>query len=723
MSVFAADTATSPLATVRQGLSAWGKSEVPGWVFAFKICLAALLAMWISMRFELDAPRTAMITVVIVMQPHTGMVLEKSLYRIGGTVAGALASLLLVDLFVQQRVLFLAGLALWIGLCTTGATFFRNYRSYGFVLAGYTAAIIGLPAVLHPEAFFPIAVSRLSGVTLGILCAGVVSDVIFPRRLSDLLRNRVRRRYTDFISFVRVSLSGTASPAELEKMHMRLVGDVITLESIRSAGALEDPEVRVRSQRLRKLNSEFMAASTTFHSFHQILKRLTRQPTPAGQALTTLYESLGKTLVSGDIPRSAHEAKLSARRIAAAQVLLSRRVRDMRLGHFPAGADTTLDFDTAAALLSRFLREMHAYTRTYAALAEERSGPVPPGDIRFALHTDPLVALLNGARAFAATLLAGAFWIASAWPYGIIALMNTAIMCALFAATPDPSRGVRRLAAGFGLGFLAALVLRFLVIPSLDGFTLLCAGMAPFLLAGAYLCSRPELAEIGAGYLIMLFYHLDELGDLVLYSPVAAVNDGVATILGVVAAGIMFMILAPAGGAWRKRRVAHQLRRQVVGACFDSPAGLVHRFESRIRDALRMETAGGNVPDEEGRLLVAWMFSALEIGRAVIHLRQDADAPLVPQPVAERVRKSVASLARLFGRPSATLRDAALDGVADAIAAIRVVAPDSPCGDGLHRLLISLNLIRNALQDEEAVLTAAVAGRPAVPRGGAIHAT
>ncbi len=722
MSAFAADTAKTLLGTARQELSDLGRSEIPRWVFALKICLAALLALWISLRFQLDSPRSAMITVVIVMQPHTGMVLEKSIYRFSGTVTGALASFLLVDLFVQQRVLFLVGLGLWIGLCTAGATFFRNHRSYGFVLAGYTAAIIGLFAVLHPEDVFPIAVTRLSEVGIGLLCAGFVSDGIFPRRLSDLLKITVRRRYRDFLSFVRASLSGVASPTELERMHLRLMDAVITVEYIRSAGALEAPEVRARDQRIRKLNSEFMAASTTFHSLHQLLKRLKKHPTPAEQALSELHESLGKTILSGEIPGSSLEAKQSARRIAATRVLLSRRVREMRRSRFAPGAESTLDFDAAADLLNRFLREMHACTQTYATLAQKKPEPMPMGDIRFALHTDPLVAFLNGGRAFAATLLAGTFWIASAWPHGIIALMNAAIVCALFASAPDPSRGVRQMIPGFGLGILAALIFRFLVMPSLDGFTLLCAGMVPFMLIGAYLFTLPNLAGIGSGYLIMLFYHLDGIGSEVFYSPVMATNDAVATIVGIAAAGIMFVTVAPPGGSWSKRRMARQLRQQVVEACFDPLAGLANRFESRIHDALRMRTAGGDVQGEGGRLLIAWTFSALEIGRTVIHLRQDAESPLVPQPVADSVQKNVASLARLFRRPSVKRRDAALNGVTDAIEVIRAEAEGPSCGKSLDRLQTKLHLIRTALQDEEAVPVSTTSGLLAATQGGPLHA-
>ncbi len=71
--------------------------------------------------------------------------LGKSLYRIIGTVIGAGVALLFVAFFAQERVLFLGALALWVGLCTFGSQYARNFAAYSFVLSGYTVAIPNSP--------------------------------------------------------------------------------------------------------------------------------------------------------------------------------------------------------------------------------------------------------------------------------------------------------------------------------------------------------------------------------------------------------------------------------------------------------------------------------------------------------------------------------------------------------------------------------------------------
>jgi uncharacterized membrane protein YccC len=103
----------------------------------------------VSFTFNLDQPYWALLTVFIVSQPQqSGQVLAKSFYRIIGTVIGAAVALFLVALCAQERVLFLGGLALWIGLCTFGSQYARNWAAYSFVLSGYTVAIVGIPGAL-----------------------------------------------------------------------------------------------------------------------------------------------------------------------------------------------------------------------------------------------------------------------------------------------------------------------------------------------------------------------------------------------------------------------------------------------------------------------------------------------------------------------------------------------------------------------------------------------
>jgi uncharacterized membrane protein YccC len=728
MTSFSADNAKSWLWALPQEFATWGKTEGLGWIFVLKTTIAALMALGISLRLELGQPVTAMITVYIIMHPQTGMVLTKSLYRVFGTFAGALASLTLLGLFPQERVLFLLGLAIWIGLCTAGAALYRNFKSYGFTLAGYTAAMISLPLVMQPTGFFDYAVNRASEVVIGILCAAVVSEVVFPQSLGDAIARTIQARYIGFIRFVQGMLSEGMKPQEIDSAQLRFVGSVVSLESFRSSVILEASDIRTHDLRLRRLNQDFMATSTTFHSLYQLLSRLKKADTPATQALISLSESLAAVLVTGDEPaRTAEEARRTARQLAAFRATFSQQVTIVRQ-QYAVGSDkqTNLDCETALELISRFVRELHDYSSTYASLVRDRHSLNHLEDMDFASRTDPVVAFLTGARTTVVILLAAAFWIATAWPNGASAVMMAAIVSALFAPAPDPALALKVGLVGALVGFMAALICKFFVLTSLDGFGLMCAGMVPFLLVGPYFTLNPKLAMVGLGYSMMFCFMISPY-NMMLYDPAGSINFGTALILGVAAATAVFATFAPATGVWLKRRTARLLRHQVETACIDPLPSLTHRFESGTRDILQRLAAQQTVRDAHDKDLIDWMFIVLEIGRAIILLRQDAESASLPQPLLDSVKNAIQETAGLFKRPNRQRHVAAQENVESSIKAILRESDREELSEktraALRRMLASLHLIRTSLLDDETILAATAAVPQATIKGETRYAS
>src|SRR5262249_18633115 len=141
---------------------------------------ASLVALYIAFRLNLDDPKWAAMTVWVVAQSSRGMSVSKSQYRILGTALGAIAATVLVGLFAQTSELFLLALAAWIGLCTGLAASLRNFRAYAAVLAGYTAAIIGLDAASTPLHAFDIALARFLNIVVGILVEALLTAVFAP---------------------------------------------------------------------------------------------------------------------------------------------------------------------------------------------------------------------------------------------------------------------------------------------------------------------------------------------------------------------------------------------------------------------------------------------------------------------------------------------------------------------------------------------------------------
>ncbi|MDR6358328.1 putative membrane protein YccC [Pseudomonas psychrotolerans] len=56
--------------------------------FACKTLFAAGLSLWLAYRFDLEQPAWACMTVIVVSQPLSGMVVAKGLFRLLGTLVG-----------------------------------------------------------------------------------------------------------------------------------------------------------------------------------------------------------------------------------------------------------------------------------------------------------------------------------------------------------------------------------------------------------------------------------------------------------------------------------------------------------------------------------------------------------------------------------------------------------------------------------------------------------
>jgi uncharacterized membrane protein YccC len=156
-----------------------------GLTFAVKTFAAALLALYIAFWAGLDEPRWSLLTVFVVSQPDSGLVLAKSFYRMLGTIAGLLVAIALVFGLAQYGELFVAAVAVWVCFCNFAARAVRNFASYGFLLAGYTVAIVGIPAALAPTGAYDLLLARFTEISLGIICAALVSRLILVRELTN----------------------------------------------------------------------------------------------------------------------------------------------------------------------------------------------------------------------------------------------------------------------------------------------------------------------------------------------------------------------------------------------------------------------------------------------------------------------------------------------------------------------------------------------------------
>lgn len=707
----------------RRGFFDWARSDGVTWVYIFKVLLAAFLTLWLAMRLELPQPRTAMITVFIVMQPQSGHVFAKSFYRFLGTLAGSAVMVALIALFAQNTELFLGSLAIWVGICSAGAARYRNFRAYGFVLAGYTAAMVGLPALAHPDGAFMAAVWRVLEISLGILCATLVSAAILPQTASAAMRNALYQRFGVFALFVTDGLRGRSQREAFERGNVRFIAEAVGLEGLRSVTVFEDPHMRRRNGRLSRLNSEFMGITTRFNALHQLLERLRSNAAdhvvaaikPGLQDLAELLDGF-----SGRALTDADAARLAAA-LAAYKEGLPARVRSLR-AQFQEGAPSEaeqLDFHTAYELLYRFVDELHSYAQTHASLADHHHAR-EQWDEPYTPQTNWLASTASGLRAAFILLVLGSYWVATAWPSGATMTLIAAATVGLSAATPNPKRMAFQMACGTLVGAVIGFIEMFFVFPLIDGFALLCVMLAPVIVLGSFLSSRPQFAGVGLGLLI--FFSTGSVPDnLTVYNPYSFINDYIAMVMGMLVCAAAGAIILPPNSRWLWQRLEQDLRGQVVYAISGKLKGLGSSFESRTRDLLHQAygLAAGQ-PKVQSELL-RWMFVVLEVGHAIIELRKEqAILPVHPayaasQPWRQAIRVMGRSLVRLFLQPSQSNLERGLIAVDHAIS--RVQATDEPFAphfdtSALRRVKSYLHFIRTSLLDPQSPLAVYAVAKP-----------
>src|SRR6266404_6629690 len=167
------------------------RSTGPALLFGLRLWASVCLALYVVFWFEPDNAYWAGTSAAIVCQPSLGASLRKGSFRMIGTVLGAVAIVVLTACFPQSRIGFLLGLTVWGAICGFIATLLRNFASYAAALAGYTAVILagdllGATGGAQGE-IFTLAVTRVSEICIGIVCAGiVVAGTDFGRARSRL---------------------------------------------------------------------------------------------------------------------------------------------------------------------------------------------------------------------------------------------------------------------------------------------------------------------------------------------------------------------------------------------------------------------------------------------------------------------------------------------------------------------------------------------------------
>ena len=608
------------LAPDRKAVSRWeavlanaARTSGPPMLFGLRLWASVCLALYVAFWLELDNASWAGTSAALVCQPLLGASLRKGWFRMIGTLVGAVAIVVLTACFPQNRAGFLIGLALWGAVCAFVATLLGNFASYAAALAGYTAAIIagdelGATGGVNGEAF-TLAITRVSEIWIGIVCAGIVlagSDFgAAPRRLAALLAGLSAQITSKFGSAL--TLAGSAL-SDMQPVRRELVRQVIALDPVIDQAIGESSKLRYHSWVLQATKDGLFEALAGWSA---VVWRLARLPDDtarqeADAVLNSVPMALRSASPQGDATSwitdpvgMGHLCEAAVRRLIAMPAgTPSLRLIADQTARLLAGLSDVLD--GLALLVADPVRHQghHRRARFY----------VP----------DWLPALVNAGRAFVTIGAVEVFWIITAWPNGALAITFTAISVIIFAPKADVAYAVAMsFMVGVGLAAVCAAIVAFAGLPNVETFAGFSIVMGLFLVPLGALMAQSWQATMFAA-LAGNFVPLLAPANQTSYDTVQFYNAALAIVLGCGAAALSFRLLPPLSPAKQSERLLaltlRDLRRLATAAVQRPPDDWENRIYGRL----------AALPDQAESLQRAQLLTALSVGTGIIHLRRIA---------------------------------------------------------------------------------------------------
>jgi uncharacterized membrane protein YccC len=517
--------------------------------FALKTFLGAMTALYLAFWLGLNNPYWAMATAYIVTNPFTGPMRSKAAYRFFGTLTGGAMAVVLVPNLVNAPLLLSLALSLWVGLCLYISLLDRTPRAYGFMLAGYTAAIIGFPSVDAPQLIFQTALTRVEEITLGIVCTTMVGTVVFPRAIGPVLARRIAAWVKPGIDWATAALAGREAEADIGAARRQLAVEAADVAMMTTQLAYDTSHLQNAVRYIVHLRRYVLSLMPVLSSINDRVAELQRLNgiTPA---LQQMLDAVRDWVQLGG-PES--DAALRA------------RIRQLETD---ASSWNGLLRASLARRLEELVSLLHQVRRIRRHIVD--GDPAPDESLLHAdyvanaeLLRDHGMSLLSAFAAFIATLLTSLFWIGTSWPAGGLAATIAAVACSFFAALDDPAPALTRMLRDLLVASVVVGLYLFFILPRVETFTALCLVLAPATLIIGVLVSRPATfmfgMNMGAFGLTILALNNGYNGDFAAY-----VNSDLAIIGGLAISLVTTRLIRSVGAAWSAERVLRAAWRDIA---------------------------------------------------------------------------------------------------------------------------------------------------------------
>ena len=533
------------------------------WIFSIKTFGAAMLALYLALKWDLPRPYWAMATVYIVSNPFVGATISKAMYRVIGTLMGAAAAIALVPPLVDTPYLLSLALAVWTGTMLFLAISTRTAKSYMFLLAGYTTPLISYPTVFDPTAIFDVETARTEEILLGIVVASIVNTVLFPNRLAPVLSERTVAWFRDAAYYARETLAGIHPDRRildgLRRMAFTLNGLEVLLSQLGYDGAR--PDVVSRANELR---GRMALLLPIIAALADPLRVFMASAAPEKDRLVAAASKISAWISDTQRRPGSHpdsEVRQVARELRADLGRIQPTTQESGAWHGMLLSSILWRLNVLVDLWEDCISLQHAISiddvaHWHPQFRHWRFGAAHQ-------YVDRWIILLATMTGVGGIFVACALWIQSDWVDGGSGIALASVACCFFAGLDDPAPDVFRFFVASAIAIVIAGLYLFAVLPGVSDFELLMLVFAPPFIAVGTLMPRPSfgLTATIVAFNTSAFLSLQGMYDANLQT---FLNGNLSGLVGLLFAYLWTCVTRPFGATLAVRRLTRSGWRELA---------------------------------------------------------------------------------------------------------------------------------------------------------------
>lgn len=521
-----------------------------------------MLALFVSFELDLINPMWSIGTVLIIANPYSGMVSSKCVYRVVGTIGGAVIALTLTPHLINTPWIFTVVLSLWVGFALYVSLLDRTPRSYAFMLAGYSTAMIVFNAITYIDQYniFDIALARVIEISIGVISSAVVSATILPMHIGSAIKQRVIKTLKDTENLF-ANLLNTDLQQNNTQLLAAITRDTTDIHALAVHLSYEKGELHGMTKPLQEMLHQISMVVANLVALSERIKQLKelRFIETHAEKLQQLSAHVVQFLEQKDLiidenilqlpdEFESDFASLMESASTHQQVLVAAMKMDVR--HF----------------ISNVLAVKVLWQRIQQGNKEIPDNITPMTTKYPSLHRDHGVAIRGGISAVLITFIVTGVWIVSGWKAGFMMAQMGAVTACILTALDNPVPVLRIFIWGSIASAVLVFVYAFGIFPHVTTFWELGLVLLPMFLFAVSMMANQMLMPVGMvlGINTMMGLNLHNAYSM---DAVSYLDSSFAMILGVLVSLIVIDVvraMSPDTSASRILALHYRAMRQAI---------------------------------------------------------------------------------------------------------------------------------------------------------------